>query len=339
MITRCGRLRPFIAPATSYLLRCAGTRSVTIGIPRHVEEKKTLLVPPVCNHLLHAGQLKMMLCGGPNQRSDFHINEGEELFFMIKGNMVLNVVERGKYRSIPIQQGQMLLLPPCVPHSPQRTADSIGFVFERERLPKEIDCLRWYFPSDGLNEKRSSQQLLPLPVKENILYEEFFHCTDLGTQLKPIIERFNCLELNPRQIQSQTVQPTDTIAIDETVRVVSARDVSELMTEAARLFAESGSMSGIDLLRLKADTSSDGKAHEFSCEAFLGTCKGHAARSAPECIVWCITGEAKIDTTKSVNVNVKAGDIVRIELPVESPANVISSNPDTALIVVSNSIH
>ena len=46
---------------------------------------------------------------------------------------------------------------------------------ERERLPEETDGLRWY-TADG-----------------RVLYEEWFHCTDLGVQLKPVIARFRAL--------------------------------------------------------------------------------------------------------------------------------------------------
>lgn len=37
---------------------------------------------------------------------------------------------------------QMFLLPARIPHSPQRYADTVGLVIERERLKTEIDGLR-----------------------------------------------------------------------------------------------------------------------------------------------------------------------------------------------------
>lgn len=114
-----------------------------------------------------------MFCGGSskNDRTDFHLEEGEELFYQIKGDMVLRVMEKEKVKDIVIREGEMFLLPPRIPHSPQRVADSIGLVIERERKPNETDGLRWYIP--GTNQ---------------VLWEKFFHCFNLGTQLKPVIE-------------------------------------------------------------------------------------------------------------------------------------------------------
>ena len=89
--------------------------------------------------------------------------------------MLLKVVLQGRCHDIVIKQGQMFLLPANVPHSPQRYEDTIGLVLERSRLPHEMDTLRWYMPSDF----------------SRVLYQESFHCVDLGSQLKPVIERFN----------------------------------------------------------------------------------------------------------------------------------------------------
>ena len=129
--------------------------------------------------LFGKGQHKVMIVGGPNKRADYHIEEGEELFYMIKGDMCLKVMEQGKPRDIPIREGEMFLLPRKIPHSPQREADTIGLVIERERRPDEKDGLRWYVQDPETKEPT-----------DKILYQEWFHCTDLGTQLKPIIERF-----------------------------------------------------------------------------------------------------------------------------------------------------
>ena len=137
------------------------------------------LRPPVGNKLLFgAGQHKVMVVGGPNARRDFHIERGEELFLQLEGDMVLEVVERGRHRAVPIRAGEVFLLPGDTPHSPQRAADTVGLVLERARLPGEVDALRWYTP-DGSG---------------RLLYEEAFACTDLGTQLRPVIERFNASE-------------------------------------------------------------------------------------------------------------------------------------------------
>lgn len=96
------------------------------------------------NKLMHGeGQTKVMVVGGPNVRKDYHIEEGEEFFFMLKGDMCVKVLEQGRHRDIPIREGEMFMLPARVPHSPQRQANTIGLVLERERLTGELDGLRW----------------------------------------------------------------------------------------------------------------------------------------------------------------------------------------------------
>ena len=50
------------------------------------------LAPPVCNAMVYGqGDWLVMAVGGPNAREDFHINEGEEFFYQLKGDMVLEV--------------------------------------------------------------------------------------------------------------------------------------------------------------------------------------------------------------------------------------------------------
>ena len=48
-----------------------------------------------------------------------HAAWSQELFYQVKGGMVLKVVEHGVHKDIPIAEGEFFLLPPRVPHSPQ----------------------------------------------------------------------------------------------------------------------------------------------------------------------------------------------------------------------------
>ena len=83
-----------------------------------------------------------MFVGGGNERDDFHINEGEELFYQLKGRflqkkikikksgeMLLVIEEQGKQRDIPIKEGEIFLLPGKIPHSPRRFKVRISEVF------------------------------------------------------------------------------------------------------------------------------------------------------------------------------------------------------------------
>ncbi|XP_060607798.1 3-hydroxyanthranilate 3,4-dioxygenase-like [Ruditapes philippinarum] len=154
------------------------TEPVINNTDRWIEENKKFFLPPVCNKMMHNdGQMKSFYVGGPNQRKDYHIEEGEELFYMVKGDMCLKVVERGIHKDIPIKEGEIFLLPGSIAHSPQRQADTVGLVIERERAEDEKDGLRYFIEVEGK------------PTLDS-LYEEWFHCEDLGTQLPPVIKRY-----------------------------------------------------------------------------------------------------------------------------------------------------
>lgn len=125
----------------------------------------TLTVYPLT--VLHAITALMM-------HLPFHLSTAtQEIFLQLQGDMTIETYEKGKPRTISVKEGHIYLLPGDTPHSPQRLAGTVGLVLERERLPHEVDALRWYTKGG-----------------DRILYEETFHCTDLGQQLKPAIERF-----------------------------------------------------------------------------------------------------------------------------------------------------
>ncbi len=138
-----------------------------------IDDNRHLLKPPVGNKCIVSDDYIVMIVGGPNERDDFHVEDGPEWFHQIEGEMVLRVQEDGGVRNIPIRAGECLYLPPGVPHSPQRYADSIGLVIERRRLPHEYDALRWYCPACN-----------------HLLHEERFVLTDIETQFDDVFDRF-----------------------------------------------------------------------------------------------------------------------------------------------------
>jgi 3-hydroxyanthranilate 3,4-dioxygenase len=116
---------------------------------RWIDEHAHLLKPPVGNQQVfrEAGDLVVMVVGGPNARTDYHDDPYEEFFYQLRGNMVLKVIEDGKPRDVPIREGEILLIPGHLRHSPQRPeAGSVGLVVEKVR-PKDVhDAFEWYCP-------------------------------------------------------------------------------------------------------------------------------------------------------------------------------------------------
>ena len=124
--------------------------SAPFNLRRWIDQNRHLLQPPVGNKLLFQdGNFVIMAVGGPNSRKDFHHDPGDEFFYQIEGTMVLRVLEDGRPTDIIIQEGEVFLLPPEVPHSPQRPAGSIGIVVERRRNPAELDGFSWYCDNCG----------------------------------------------------------------------------------------------------------------------------------------------------------------------------------------------
>jgi 3-hydroxyanthranilate 3,4-dioxygenase len=145
-----------------------------INLDQWVEDNRHLLKPPVGNKKIWENtKFDVFIVGGPNARKDYHINQSEEFFYMLEGDMVLKVVEDDDFRDIDIREGEIFLLPPGIPHSPQRLADTVGLVIEHKRPEGVEDGLRWYCDDCG-----------------EILHEEFFYLEDIVNQLKAAIEAF-----------------------------------------------------------------------------------------------------------------------------------------------------
>ena len=141
-----------------------------------IKENRELLKPPVGNKQIYLDNADfiVMIVGGPNGRKDYHWEEGEELFYQLEGDIQVKIInEAGNPETIDVREGEMFLLPPRIPHSPQRPAGTVGLVLERHRNPGEVEKLLWFCEHCG-----------------NPLHEAGFELKDIGTQIKEAIGQY-----------------------------------------------------------------------------------------------------------------------------------------------------
>lgn len=139
-----------------------------------IDENRHLLKPPVNNKVVYQDtEFIVMVVGGPNARKDYHFNESEEFFYQLEGDIMVKIQDEGKAVEHQIKEGDIFLLPPRVPHSPIRGANTIGLVMERKRRENEKDGLLWF--CEKCNNK---------------LYEEYFKLTNIMTQFQEVFDRF-----------------------------------------------------------------------------------------------------------------------------------------------------
>ena len=146
-----------------------------LNFKKWIDEHRHLLKPPVGNKVVWKdADVIVMVVGGPNSREDYHYNETPEFFYQIEGDIVLKVMENGIQKDIHIREGEIFVLPPKIPHSPQRGANTIGLVIEYPRPEGVKDKLQWYSENSG-----------------HLLYEEEFTLENIETDMPAIFERYN----------------------------------------------------------------------------------------------------------------------------------------------------
>lgn len=140
-----------------------------------IEKNRHLLKPPVGNKVVWKdADVIVMVVGGPNSRTDYHYNETPEFFYQIEGDIVLKVIEDGEKIDIHIREGDIFFLPPKIPHSPQRGANTVGLVIEYPRPEGVKDKLQWYSDENT-----------------NLVYEEEFTLDNIETDMPAIFDRYN----------------------------------------------------------------------------------------------------------------------------------------------------
>lgn len=149
-----------------------------LNLKQWVDDHRHLLQPPVGNKAVWVDEREtiVMIVGGPNARNDYHVQDTEEFFYQVEGDIILRIMhpERGRPEDIVIREGEIYLLPRGVPHSPQRAKDTVGLVIEQRRPEGSRDRLRWYCET-GCGA---------------LVHEATFTLENIGVDLKRIMENF-----------------------------------------------------------------------------------------------------------------------------------------------------
>jgi 3-hydroxyanthranilate 3,4-dioxygenase len=96
--------------------------------------------------------------------------------------MVLKVIEDDKPRDVPIREGEILLLPGHVRHSPQRPEPgSVGLVVEKIRPPQVKDGFEWYCPKCSTRVHRVEVNVQDIVKDLPPLFDAFYASTQART--------------------------------------------------------------------------------------------------------------------------------------------------------------
>jgi 3-hydroxyanthranilate 3,4-dioxygenase len=164
----------------------------TINFAQWISDNQHLLKPPVGNKMMTAGNdFIVMIVGGPNSRTDFHVDPYEEWFYQVKGNMHVDLMVDGRPESVHIHEGETWLLPGNTPHSPQRPEEgSVGLVIERIREEGTLEKFQWYCPACN-----------------NLVHEVELQVNDIVVDLPPVFAAFYADERARTCTQCGTVHP------------------------------------------------------------------------------------------------------------------------------------
>lgn len=140
-----------------------------------IKDNERQLRPPVNNKMMQSGpDFLVQVVGGPNERTDYHVDPYEEWFYQVKGAMHVNLVVDGSPRTVHIGEGETWLLPRNTAHSPQRPEPgSIGVVIERVREEGTLEKFQWYCPRC-----------------HHLVHEVELQVRDLVTDMPPVFEAF-----------------------------------------------------------------------------------------------------------------------------------------------------
>lgn len=152
-----------------------GPDNVPFGLQRWIDDNAEAFAPPVANRTVwQGGDFVFMVIRGPNARSDFHVDPGDEIFHQLHGEIAVDLIVDGALRRRVLGPGDVMRVPAGVPHAPHRPAGTWGLVVERPRAPDETDTLFWLCATCGREVHRVA-----------------FHVSDIDTQLAVALGRWN----------------------------------------------------------------------------------------------------------------------------------------------------
>jgi 3-hydroxyanthranilate 3,4-dioxygenase len=148
---------------------------IAFNLWQWIEDNRRVFEPPVGNKVIwEDSQFTAMIIRGPNARRDFHVDPSDEIFYMLRGDMVVEFMEDGRRREQVLREGELLLGPAFTPHSPHRPAGTWGLVVEVKRRPEETESLSWYCERC-----------------DALLHTVTMHVADIEKELRTAIEQFD----------------------------------------------------------------------------------------------------------------------------------------------------
>ena len=169
------------------------TLNPVFNFARWVEENQHLLKPPVNNKEMWRpqGDFIVQVVGGPNERTDFHVDPYEEWFYQFRGDMHITLQTDEGVVTQHVREGEMWLLPRNMPHSPQRpNPGSVGIVLERVREEGALEKFQWYCLNCNALVHEVQLQVRDIVVDLPPVFEQFY--ADEGVRQCP-----NCQTVHP----------------------------------------------------------------------------------------------------------------------------------------------
>ena len=164
-----------------------------LNLEKWIEDHREDFVPPAGGKTIWEDtDFIVTVIGGPNDRPDYHDDPLEEFFYQLKGDITLRVIDDNKRQDVPIREGEIFLLPPRVLHSPQRPANTLGLIVERQRPPGVIDAFEWFCDKCDARVHRVEVQIVDLEPDLNRAVNAYYDDPKLRSCS-------SCGNVNPRR--------------------------------------------------------------------------------------------------------------------------------------------